>query len=74
MLDLESFWADLLSGDPARVRAALDPLEREDRDAVMRHLERMATEEGWSESQRLRARAALGSIGPEARSRRQSER
>ena len=68
-LNLEPFWADLLSKDPVRIRAALDRLEPEERDAVLDHLRRMATEDGWSEGQRQRAWAALRAIEPEGRGR-----
>ncbi len=59
MDDLESLWAHLLSEEPAQIRAAWERLNHEERAAVLAHLETMATEEGWSEAQRLAAQAAL---------------
>jgi hypothetical protein len=62
MSDLETFWGNLLSGDPEVIRAAWEHLDGEERAAVYAHLESMATEEGWSEPQRLSAQAALAAL------------
>jgi hypothetical protein len=60
---LEFFWAEMLSRETKRVRTALYSLEDEnERAAVILHLRRMATEDGWSESQRLSAQAALDAL------------
>jgi hypothetical protein len=59
MDDLEAFWGQLLSEDPAQIRTAWASLNSEERAAVLAHLVTMATEEGWSEPQRLAAQAAL---------------
>jgi hypothetical protein len=58
-ISLESFWGELLSKDPTRIRAALDSLGQEEQSTVLDHLRRMATQDGWSEGQRLGAEAAL---------------
>jgi hypothetical protein len=55
----ESFWSEILSEDPARVPGALRVLGETERQAALAHLRRMAEEEGWSEAQSRRARAAL---------------
>lgn len=60
--DPERFWAEVLSGKPQRIRAALDSLSEEDAVLVQDHLRRMATEEGWQPAQRRSARAALDQI------------
>jgi predicted Fe-S protein YdhL (DUF1289 family) len=62
---LDEFWADLLSEEPLRIMAAWVTLESEEQAAVLEHLRRMATEEGWVESQRDSARAALDVIDTE---------
>jgi hypothetical protein len=63
MFDLETFWSNMLSGDPELIRAAWQALDNEEQAAVYAHLERMATEkEEWSEPQRLSAQAALDTI------------
>jgi hypothetical protein len=60
---LEEFWAEVLSAEPARVRAAVDGLPDTDHRSVVVHLRRMAHETGWSEAQCIRARAALTALG-----------
>lgn len=60
---LESFWAEILSRDPQRVTSAINSLEdEEERQAIIAHLQRMATEEGWAEPQKASARAALEAL------------
>ncbi len=59
---LEIFWDNLLSREPARIRAAFNALDRATQSAVLNHLERMATEEGWHPEQVSSARAALKEI------------
>lgn len=57
---LEKFWGELLSRDPQRILATMDSLEDDkEREAIVAHLKRMATEEGWLEPQRISAKAAL---------------
>lgn len=61
---LEQFWGEVLSRDPQRIVAAMDSLEdAEEREAIIAHLRRMATEEGWLEPQRISAEAALTALG-----------
>jgi hypothetical protein len=63
--DPEAVWAELLSRRPQRIRSAARSLTDEERGAVLAHLRRMASEEGWAEEQRLSARAALDALGEE---------
>jgi hypothetical protein len=60
--DPEAFWAQVLSGDPARIRAAITALSEDERASVVEHLRRMATEPGWHPAQRQRARTALAAF------------
>jgi hypothetical protein len=60
--DPERFWAEILSGDSARVRQAFARLAPDERHRVLDHLRRMADEEGWQPGQRRRARAALAAV------------
>jgi hypothetical protein len=59
----ERFWAEVLSQDPDRIRAALHTLTEEDAAGVVEHLRRMVTEDGWQDGQRQRAQAALAHLG-----------
>jgi len=59
---LEDFWSEVLSNEPRRVRAALADVSAAERESVIRHLQRMAGEPGWSDGQRARALAALDAL------------
>jgi len=59
---LEDFWSEVLSNEPRRVRAALAEVTAAERESVIRHLQRMAVEPGWSDTQRVRAQAALDAL------------
>jgi hypothetical protein len=60
--DPQIFWGEVLSRDPARIRAALKRLPERERAKVEAHLRRMASEPGWQEGQRAAARAALKAV------------
>ncbi len=60
--ELDAFWENMLSRDPARVREAWGTLTVEERLAIHAHLVRMTTEEGWAEPQRISAQAALDAL------------
>ena len=60
--DPETFWSEVLSEVPDRVRAAVASLAAEERAGVVDHLEEMASGEGWNEGQRRRARVALEAL------------
>ncbi|HVN54065.1 MAG TPA: hypothetical protein VMT46_07015 [Anaerolineaceae bacterium] len=66
-IDPESFWDNLLSRDRARIEAAFQKLDPESQKAVLAHLKRMATEEGWHPLQRDSAQAALDVLFPSTR-------
>lgn len=60
---LEEFWKEILSRDKKRTRAAFKTIQSaEERDALIAHLKRMATEADWSEPQRVSARHALDAL------------
>jgi hypothetical protein len=68
VIPLEELWERLLSGDASQVREAFASLSAAEQAAVLAHLERMVSEEGWQPSQRESARAALEALhGTEAR-------
>ncbi len=56
---LDQLWADLLSGNPERTQRAWSGLTAPERQAVLAHLDRMATADGWHPAQRAAAAAAL---------------
>ena len=58
-ISLEEFWNMILSRDKENIRRAYAALNEEGKDAVRKHLLRMAREEGWHPEQRRSARAAL---------------
>ena len=60
--ELDIFWENMLSRDPARVREAWGTLTVEERLAIHAHLVRMTTEDGWTEPQRISAQAALDAL------------
>ena len=59
MSDPEQFWNSLLSREPILIREAWNSLSLEEQQAILAHLVRMTTEEGWAEPQRISAGAAL---------------
>jgi hypothetical protein len=60
--DLQDIWDSLLSGQAKAVRAVFRMLDAAERQAVLAHLQRMATEEGWHEEQVASAQAALDAL------------
>jgi hypothetical protein len=65
---LEELWERLLSGEAGQVLEAFSSLGADEQTAVLAHLERMVSEEGWQEAQRASAGAALEALrGFEAR-------
>lgn len=59
---LENLWDHLLSRDPASIRAAYVELGMEEQEAVLSHLQRMASEPGWHPEQQVSALAALKAL------------
>jgi hypothetical protein len=64
--ELEEFWNDILGEEPLRVVAAWLTLDLVDQAVVRDHLNRMATEDGWTEGQQQAARTALRAIADDA--------
>ena len=56
---VQELWDYLLAGEPERVRDAFSVLDENEKQAVVEHLRRMASEAGWQPGQRDSARAAL---------------
>jgi hypothetical protein len=60
--DLEELWSGLLSCDAGLVRRIWNDLTDDEAQAVAEHLQKMVTEEGFSEDQKQAAQAALEAI------------
>ncbi|HRE28560.1 MAG TPA: hypothetical protein PK954_18085 [Anaerolineales bacterium] len=60
--EAELFWSAILSEEPPRIRKAWLSLTDDEAAAVLAHLNKMATEEGWADVQRVSAGAALRAI------------
>ena len=66
MIDpLEQFWNEILSRHPDKVRAAYADLDIKAKQAVLTHLESMASESGWHPEQVRSAQAALAALRTE---------
>ncbi len=61
--DIETLWQALLSQMPDQIQAAWETLNGEERIAIYIHLKRMASEDGWTEPQRISAQSALDVLG-----------
>ena len=60
MLDIEDrFWSEILSGDPESIRRMWAALNRQEREIVKGHLERLAGDSAWKAEQSKAARKAL---------------
>ena len=55
-------WGMLLSRQPDEIEQVYANLDADQRDAVLDHLHKMATESGWQPEQRISAQAALDAI------------
>jgi hypothetical protein len=58
----EIIWEQILSRDPAQVRAAFFVLDVETQQGVVEHLRVMTSEEGWHPEQVISAQKALDAI------------
>jgi hypothetical protein len=56
---LETFWEDVLSAEPARIRRAWRGLTPPEALAALAHLQKMACEPGWQPAQQQAAAEAL---------------
>jgi len=61
---LEKLWDALLSREPQQIKRAFDALDSVSQKAVIIHLNKMATEDGWLDEQRSSACIALDAIRP----------
>ncbi len=60
---LENFWGEILSRDAERTRRAFVALQdAEQRQSVLDHLQKMVSEDGWAEPQRVSAQHALNAL------------
>ncbi|MFN7035755.1 MAG: hypothetical protein ACK4SN_05250 [Bellilinea sp.] len=59
---IQTFWDNLLSRNPQRIRAAFSTLDASSRLAVITHLQKMISEPGWHPEQVKSAQAALETI------------
>ena len=60
--DPETLWDHLLSRQTKRIQSAFERLSTREQDAVITHLQRMATEPDWHPEQRISAQAALQAL------------
>lgn len=58
-LSVDEVWEALLSEEPPRVRRAWLALTDEEASAVLEHLKKMTSEDGWADVQRQAAAMAL---------------
>lgn len=63
-LSLEEFWEELLSRQPNRISAAYASISGLEKESILNHLHKMATEPGWHPEQRKSAQAALNVLNP----------
>ncbi len=59
MFSIDELWEHLLSEDAAKIRKAWTELKDDEASAVLAHLRRMATEDGWAEVQKQAASEAI---------------
>lgn len=59
MNSIEDLWDALLSRDPERIQKTYRDLSESDRKAVVDHLIKMGTEDGWHSTQKQSAQIAL---------------
>jgi hypothetical protein len=58
-MNIEEVWEALLSENPAAIRKLWMDLTDDEALAVLEHLKRMASEEGWQPAQKQAAETAL---------------
>ena len=62
MDELERIWENILSREAQRIRKQWQILQSDEQSAVLSHLRRMVSEDGWLEAQRDSARVALDAL------------
>jgi len=60
--EIENLWDGLLSRQPDLVQATFEGLTKEEQEAVLAHLKKMAGEAGWHPEQVKSAQAALEAL------------
>jgi hypothetical protein len=66
-LSLELLWDEILSRQPDTIRSAFSTLDPGDQQAVLAHLKRMASEDGWQAEQRTSATVAMQVLEDQSR-------
>jgi hypothetical protein len=61
-LSVEQLWDNLLSREIEKIKSSFQHLNQSDRIAVIEHLNRMTTEDGWHPEQKNSAQIALQAI------------
>jgi len=61
---LEEFWEEILSRQPARISTVYTSISIDEKESVLDHLHKMASEPGWHAEQRISAQAALDELKP----------
>jgi hypothetical protein len=61
---LDEIWGEILSRRPARIQRMYASLDASSQQEVLRHLQRMTTDDGWQEVQIASATFALRTIDP----------
>ncbi len=59
---LQNFWDGILSSEPELIQQTYASLDPATRAAVLAHLRRMISEDGWHPAQQASAQAALNAI------------
>jgi hypothetical protein len=59
---LKGIWDSLLGQKPEQIRSIFTALSADDQQAILVHLKKMVTEEGWHPEQRISAETALNAI------------
>lgn len=60
---IDHLWYALLSRQVDLVRKAYHSLQEDEKQAILKHLQQMASQEGWHPEQRLSAQQALLALG-----------
>lgn len=58
----EYLWENLLSRQPGLINEAFTSLDKDQRQAVLDHLQKMINQPGWQPEQRISAQAALDKL------------
>ena len=64
---LEQLWDEILSRQPEVIKSTFSTLNPDDKQAVLAHLKRMASEDGWQAEQRTSAKVAIHVLEEQSR-------